>query len=79
YLSYRGTQIPIVSQITFRLSKREAYSSISSSRRSAQFYEVSKHSSLAVINQELCCHSLRLHVVPYTRGVPYMLSAIFLA
>ena len=50
-LSYRGTQTPIVPQITFRESKGEAYSSISSSRRSVRFYEASKHSSLALINQ----------------------------
>ncbi|CAN1156745.1 hypothetical protein LINPERPRIM_LOCUS20387 [Linum perenne] len=43
--------------------KGEAYSSISSSHRSVQFYEVSKHSSLVLINQELCRHSLRLPVV----------------
>lgn len=47
---------------TFRKSKGEAYSSISSSRRSVRFYEASKHSSLALINQELCRHSLRLPV-----------------
>ena len=62
-LSYRGTQTPIVSQITFRESKGEAYSSISSSVR---FYEASKHSSLTLINQEVCRHSLRLPVVSYT-------------
>ncbi|KAK4839993.1 hypothetical protein QYF36_026514 [Acer negundo] len=37
-----------------------------SSRRSVRFYEASKHSSLALINQELCRHSLRLPVVSYT-------------
>ena len=51
---------------TFRKSKGEAYSSISSSRRSVRFYEASKHSSLALINQELCRHSLRLPVVSDT-------------
>ena len=55
-----------MSQITFRESKGEASSSISSSRRSVRFYEASKHSSLALINQELCRHSLRLPVVSYT-------------
>ncbi|PHU04174.1 Protein trichome birefringence-like 42 [Capsicum chinense] len=35
-------------------SKGEAYSSISSSRRSVRFYEASKHSSLSLINQEGC-------------------------
>lgn len=37
-----------------------------SSRRSVRFYEASKHSSLALINQEVCRHSLRLPVVSYT-------------
>ena len=46
--------------------KGEAYSSISSSRRSVRFYEASKHNSLALINQEFCRHSLRLHVISYT-------------
>lgn len=59
-LTLKGTQTPIVSQITFRESKGEAYSSISSSRRSVRFYEASKHSSLTLINQEVCRHSLRL-------------------
>lgn len=59
-LTLKGTQTPIVSQITFRESKGEAYSSISSSRRSVRFYEASKHSSLTLINQEGCRHSLRL-------------------
>ncbi|KAJ8614362.1 hypothetical protein MRB53_036252 [Persea americana] len=31
-----------------------------------RFYEASKHSSLALINQEFCRHSLRLPVVSYT-------------
>lgn len=47
-------------------SKGEAYSSISSSRRSVRFYEASKHSSLALINQEVCRHSLRLPLISYT-------------
>ncbi|MED6199721.1 hypothetical protein PIB30_078584 [Stylosanthes scabra] len=47
---------------TFHKSKGEAYSSISSSRRSVRFYEASKHSSLALINQELCRNSLRLPI-----------------
>lgn len=37
-----------------------------SSRRSVRFYEASKHSSLTLINQEVCRHSLRLPVVSYT-------------
>nr|CAN65166.1 hypothetical protein VITISV_029400 [Vitis vinifera] len=52
-------KLPSCTQITFRESKGEAYSSISSSRRSVRFYEASKHSSLALINQEFCRHSLR--------------------
>lgn len=56
-----------MSQITFRESKGEAYSSISSPLVDAvRFYETSKHSSLALINQEFCRHSLRLPVVSYT-------------
>lgn len=46
--------------------KGEAYSFISSSHRSVRFYEASKHSSLTLINQEVCRHSLRLPVVSYT-------------
>ncbi|CAJ1978901.1 unnamed protein product [Sphenostylis stenocarpa] len=57
---------PIMSQITFCKSKGEAYSSISSSCRSVWFYEASKHSSLALIKQEFCRHSLRLPVVSDT-------------
>ncbi|MCD9559428.1 hypothetical protein HAX54_017358, partial [Datura stramonium] len=57
-VAYRDTQTPIVSQITFRESNGEAYSSMSSPRRSVWFYEASKHSSLALINQEGCHHSL---------------------
>ena len=37
-------QTPIVSQLTFRKSKEQAYSSISSSRRSVRFYKAFKHS-----------------------------------
>ncbi|KAK7325709.1 hypothetical protein VNO80_33976 [Phaseolus coccineus] len=46
-------------------------------RRSVRFYEASKHSSLALINQELCRHSLRLPVVSDTSFFPTLHTPIY--
>lgn len=43
-----------------------------------RFYEASKHSSLALINQEFCRHSNRLPVVSYTSCIVSHASYLFL-